>query len=513
MNSVPGCEESIYQGYAASRTGGTVPLFRGGKPANSLYNPEKEAEKAAARFPAGTFAVFGGLADGRRIEYFLQQDRENTCIVIEKNHASLVSLSAFPSVKRICSCARVTVLSLDTTGNGGLTGCITAGYLPALFRNFSLDILQSWRNACPEAARQIEEETRRALDVISGDFSTQAAFGRIWLANALQNICLFRNAENRFPFPDRKKTAVITAAGPSLDKESAALRENRESLVVFAADTSLPVLVQAGVYPDFVVSIDPQPVSARHLSVAGKNICGTRKPPVFLADICASPFAVRTASAFGWPVILTGGGHPLAAYLQRFARLPPLETAAGTVTASAADAARRMGFSAVRFAGADFACTGGKPYCRGTYLDVQFGSGSIRTRTAETRFNELMFRTKTKKIPEAGNRFTYRTELLDSYRDAVARLAESSGPTGLWTGEDFRPFPCESFLQEFRCSLLKMQKNAADIFRAEDPYAAAALLPAAAFFRRKNPQENRENILKKTIQLALHLIDRYTSFI
>ena len=115
MNSVPGCEESIYQGYAASRTGGTVPLFRGGKPANSLYNPEKEAEKAAARFPAGTFAVFGGLADGRRIEYFLQQDRENTCIVIEKNHASLVSLSALPSVKRICSCARGTVLSLATT--------------------------------------------------------------------------------------------------------------------------------------------------------------------------------------------------------------------------------------------------------------------------------------------------------------------------------------------------------------------------------------------------------------
>ena len=53
---------------------------------------------------------------------------------------------------------------------------------------------------------------------------------------------------------------VLVGAGPSLDKNIANLQTNRDNYILFCADVVLHKLVSNNIIPDFVVTIDPNPI-------------------------------------------------------------------------------------------------------------------------------------------------------------------------------------------------------------------------------------------------------------
>ena len=57
--------------------------------------------------------------------------------------------------------------------------------------------------------------------------------------------------------------AILVAAGPSLAKNVSCLRDAKGRSVIVAADTALRYLLENGVIPDFVVSIDPQETTSQ----------------------------------------------------------------------------------------------------------------------------------------------------------------------------------------------------------------------------------------------------------
>jgi hypothetical protein len=159
---------------------------------------------------------------------------------------------------------------------------------------------------------------------------------------------------------------------------------------------------------------------------------------LLVADFCANPQVVRAFLQRGAEVRFVTSGHPLCGLLEKCA--PPASAAnaqhravkvtpmAGTVALSALDWAVREGFREVRVLGADFAYQGGRPYCRGTYLEDRFHGESGRLATAEGAYTALLFRSPTYRH---GDRV--RTALLDSYRaGALAQGARYSGVTLEW---------------------------------------------------------------------------------
>ena len=525
-------EKPVYADIATAKTGAAVPLFADGKPANSLYNPEREAEKAAARFESETFAVFAGFADGRRAALFLAAAPENECIIIEKNSGAFSFLERLPDAASVMKNRRSRLFSLDDCLKEGKAHCgdlkalILQCYIPALFRRFSLDILPSWQARFPEDAKKIKREAEAALSIVSADFSAQAQFGKLWHLNAIKN--LYNGAKdanlpssNLKDFNLQGKKALVAAAGPSLDNAAAKIKEERASIALFAADTALPALAKRGIAADFVLSIDPQAVSARHfINGLPKGSSST----ALIQDICASPLVAEIAWRQGCPVLFAAGGHPLSAFLASFSPLPRLETGAGTVTASAIDAAKKMGFKAVAMAGADFAYTAGKPYCRGTYLEEAFYSESSRLKPAEGMYTALMFRTPVTREADADGTITYKTELLERYKEAVAA---SPPPKSEWGGEIAASFPYKGFLFFYRDTLRSLgskllgsklyikEENlndapSLDALSESEKNALATLLPLASFFRRKSPDGKRKNILKSAFNLALNIAERYT---
>jgi len=479
-----------------SKTGKAVPVSDAGTAYNSLYDPEKEGKTTADSIPPDTFVLFAGIGGAFAIREYLSRDESRRCIVAEAGYPAFRSVLEMVDISGILSDLRVTLMP-DCT-DAATAGILQNAYLPAIDGDFRLVPLRSWQNRFPGQFMLLETGIREAIENIRADFSVQAHFGRLWFRNCLQNLAFAGSIRPFMPRFDTTKIAVIAAAGPSLEDAVAGIKADRASFVIFATDTAFSTLEDSGIIADVFVSIDAQPVSSGHVM--------RPLPPsltVFL-DICGNPAIARQAEKSGCNLVFAAGGHPLARHAALFSPLPLLDTGSGTVTVAALDAARSLGFADVRLAGADFAYTGGKPYCRGTYLADTFGRESARLKPGETQYTALMFRSPVSRTASEGG-FTYSTDTLDRY----ALACKTFRPQHRWSGEHFERFPAHAFFVEYRKSLVRLAETCGRNPARSDP-ALRSLLPLMAWNRVRKTRTGMRKDTADAINLALGLIAGYT---
>ncbi len=528
-NAAGQTDMSCYGSPVLSRTGLCQPRLADGKTLHSDYNPQREADTVAARIGAG-FVLFAGLGAGWHIKAYRKRFPRADILVLEKNPASLAVLFSQADFTEL-------------TGAPGLSFCfpenlrekLERAYVPAVCGNFTLFPLRAWADCNAGTFAAVKRTAEQALKAIRADYSVQSHFGRIWFRNIFRNLEEAGKDENRrtISFP-AGKTAAVVAAGPSLDGTAAMIAAQRPDLYVIATDTALPVLLSRGIEPDAFVSIDGQNISYRHFT------CLFPGTGTAVLDLCAHPYAASRARSAGIPVIFTYGGHPLCTYAAGFGNRTtggicflPADTGAGTVTATAVDFARRAGFPDAVLYGADFAYTGGKPYCKGTYLDGAYSAAQDRLAPAETCYTGLMFRTPV----ECGERnCTVRTyAVLKTYARGLEAYAEKNAftirrvsPAGLplslpvrgksayrWEPASYsmQPFPFDSFVRQYAQDLAETtEKYDLPVFSAEitENGTVRTLLPLAAWAAKKGLYKPGIDPFNIIIKLALHEMASYT---
>lgn len=402
-----------YTGTAAARNGDIVPVS-GKSYLHSRYDPRREAEQFAQAAGKGNFFIVLGIAGGYHIEALLERNPGAIIIAYEPDEADIDFLAKIPCAKNLSGRRNVAL----TTKNG-IRKTITDLYMPAVHGNATITTLRAWQNAFPEEHDEAMSLIKAAIEDVSGDFSVQSHFGKIWQRNILLNLRTAAEIPELSVQADGR-TAAIIAAGPTLDESCATLSADREKLFIVATDTAYRPLLSRGIIPDAVVSVDGQNVSYSHFIGAE----GSRT--IFVFDLCADTSAVRAVKEKGGRIAFVQTGHPLSSYASSFAEkpFPKLSTGSGTVTIAAADFASRCGFRRLDFYGADFAYTGGRPYARGTYLDDRFINASSRLSTSETMFDALMFRTELK---ETGRPHSPTTKILESYEKTLADFLAAEG--------------------------------------------------------------------------------------
>lgn len=92
------------------------------------------------------------------------------------------------------------------------------------------------------------------------DVNTITKFSKRWLINTIANIAQVRDGEGYLLSDLENKfigqTALICAAGPSLNDNITNIQANRDKFVVFAVNKCVKYLLQNGITPDFVVALD-----------------------------------------------------------------------------------------------------------------------------------------------------------------------------------------------------------------------------------------------------------------
>lgn len=97
----------------------------------------------------------------------------------------------------------------------------------------------------------------------SVNHATLARFERLWAVNLCGNLISLRSAQpvkNLFG-AHVDCAAVVIGAGPSLTDSLTDLASVRGRAVFVAVDTAVRVLAHAGIDPDYIVTVDPQPVN------------------------------------------------------------------------------------------------------------------------------------------------------------------------------------------------------------------------------------------------------------
>ncbi len=112
----------------------------------------------------------------------------------------------------------------------------------------------------PQSYSEIDNKAFMLLNQINAGGSTTKKSGPFLFKNRLENLKLIQRLPKLKVLKDlfQQKPAVLVAAGPSLDQSIPELKKIKGRCVLIAADSALAPLLNHGIEPDFVTSIDYQ---------------------------------------------------------------------------------------------------------------------------------------------------------------------------------------------------------------------------------------------------------------
>lgn len=123
--------------------------------------------------------------------------------------------------------------------------------------------------------------------------ATLNRFEKLWFKNLILNMGAYIRTKgvNALFGQFNGRPVFLIGAGPSLRKQLEILKMIQRHYVLIAVNTSLPYLISNGIYPDFVVTVDPQDKVYRYFLPV--NRLNLTKFPVLIAEPTISPKIVK----------------------------------------------------------------------------------------------------------------------------------------------------------------------------------------------------------------------------
>lgn len=503
----------VYTSIILSKTGSPIPIFASERACHSKYNPQKEAEQFISTIFYSDIFIVLGIGGAFHINALQKKFPDAKIIAIEYTNDDIAFLLANSDiVKETISSNNVMFIPPEK-----IESVLCENFIPAIYPTLSIVEWRTWKNELPNQSEAILHQINETIKNISQDFATQSRFGKMWQHTILKNIQFLQ--KNEIPLPPLEKTAIVLAAGPSLEKSIDFIQKNRQNFFVISTDTAYTVLKKNDVFCDAVISIDGQTISATHF------LGNHNKKTLFVFDISGNHQAIHTVHKNGNTILFSQNGHPLAQYIEKKSGKNiffPLDAGNGTVTLSCVDFALKLGFEKIIVSGADFGYIETKTYARGTYLDTLYASSQTKIASFETKFLHLYFRSNLIKMTDKKNA----TTLLDSYRKSFEDWANKNGLEISCENENYILKKIASHKVKKACSIILneeldfsalKQSVVSDIknrptlkeFRSSD--ILIAILPFISYLRTQKNADSKQN--ETLVNLALDDFMKYTSLL
>jgi hypothetical protein len=198
-----------------------------------------------------------------------------------------------------------------------------------------------------------------------------AAFVERCLPQAVDNLKRKARMRNSFSLEsvvDVTKPAVICAAGPSVSDVIETILAHREKVTLYCVDTALPAMTCAGVWPDVVVTLDPE----GHLL---RSTLSVYPPPEVRMILLAPTYLHRDVfEVWPFPIYAFNTIDQTNATYSTIARLFAEYRgfmAKPNVAQFAINVAYVLGHPAIAWAGMDHASRPDKHYADGVLVDDQ----------------------------------------------------------------------------------------------------------------------------------------------
>ncbi len=372
---------------------------------HSRVNPRKEASRAASAVAPDALALIlspglGYLADALKPRDVISVERHPQLAVLRPDLNSLVHPSC-EELERLVE----TLAAERRPKIAVLTGA---------HREEDHEYYESLRKAI---TRALEKSVERIL--------TTDAFAKVWERNLRANVMRILQARNgevswssALEPRLRGSHCVLLSAGPTLGEELPLLSKmlHRGKYLILVVDSALPAALSAGISPDLVFTIDPQPVKAAVLS----NL----EDIPLVASVLSPPEILARAGR----LYLFGQGHPMEPSVG-VPLAEMIQELGGSVATAAATIAVRHGAATLVLAGQDLAFIGDRTHVRGAAQEAASAAGLERFSTMEHAKMRTMIGRNLRCVPSVADGMVMTTPVMDSYRIYLERLARDNPGT------------------------------------------------------------------------------------
>lgn len=320
---------------------------------HSKFAPEKEAQNIT--YPGRNLIAVFGLGLAYHVNNLISANPESLFIVYEphpeirKNFLSYLKRAIPENLLIVDSLDENTIYSFidksDVIYQGRIYTYSNTGY----------------KSLYQEEESRFYALVKKSFELVVQNVMTEASFLPLWTKNILYNL----HKAGRSPLAEIKgsrkgeNVAVIVCSGPSSDFDMQYLKTYRDSLTIFAVDTSLKPLIKQGIVPDFAVSLDGQYYSLDDFIPGELDDC------YFIFDILSYPGVQRFCKHACFTFMENLYSRSLLGFFAETLNLKASRIeSGGTVSDFALNCACLAGFTKIYFTGLDLGFPGLLTHCK-----------------------------------------------------------------------------------------------------------------------------------------------------
>lgn len=230
---------------------------------NSKYNPESEAEKYMVDFfdlPQKAVLVMFGFANGSFLRAFLEKAKNDDiyCVIYEPCPEVFMSVLHHIDITDLLADERISWV-VD-----GLNDDIFRLCMRMLLDNYNIKTsrhmtLPKYSDLFPDKQKHMIDMSVDVMNRIKMNANLLRIHGDKICKNSIMNIIKLYGARTsedfigKFP---KALTAIVVAAGPSLEKNIEQLKAAKGKSLIIVVDAAIPVVLKHGIEPDMIICVD-----------------------------------------------------------------------------------------------------------------------------------------------------------------------------------------------------------------------------------------------------------------
>ena len=304
---------------------------------NSRLEPDVASQIYADRYkiyPYGIYFIFG-FSDGKSIRNLLKKCDDTNLLIISIPDIELFTAACYCfDLTDIIGDDRVHLHFEELETDAGILVESIVDYTRIKLVEFC--ILPSYDVLYHEACGQLMDMVLEQMRLVIVNKSTYLTFNRSIPQSMLSNMKRMIKHRNIKQLQDmlygkdlKEVPVIIVSAGPSLDKNIHLLKEAQGKALIIAVDASIRTVLQAGVRPDLLCSIDPNSPERFFTGLDLDDVywtCGQVSSPVLLQGYGKHIFyygsygriwdeTLEAKLQYDFPKIATGGSVSTEAFM------------------------------------------------------------------------------------------------------------------------------------------------------------------------------------------------------
>jgi len=256
---------------------------------HSKFTPMEEAQRLCAKedFSQKELLIICGLGLGYLAQAVYQKYPKHLILIIEKDWHILNAALQVTDFSAMLASQKVEIILPESPE-------LILDYLQ-LYQTRKIGVFfhRPSFDFYPEFYSEIKNIISRFIATREINQATLNRFEKLWFKNMLLNLGTYiqTNGVNEFFAQYQNKPVFLVGAGPSLKKQLPILKTIQHQYLLIAVNTSLPYLTANGIFPDFVVTVDPQDKVYRYfLPVIREKL---ESYPILIAEPTICPKIVK----------------------------------------------------------------------------------------------------------------------------------------------------------------------------------------------------------------------------